>query len=278
MRSYLSHTFDEDDPELISVIDDLSLWSAPFGLELLDTVRLRPGMKLLDVGTGLGFPLIELAQRIGPAAHAVGLDPWKAALDRARLKIRTYGLINVDVVEGVAENMPFETESFDLIVSNNGINNVTDIAQSFAECRRVAKPGAQFVMTYNLEATMREFYDLFESALAHCGLSDRVESLRAHIYKKRKPLGEMNRHLKQAGFAIRRITEKSFKLRFAGAEAMFSHALIKYWFLGPWKELIEPADVERVFEDLERRIDSVAAERGEFALTVPYATIDAERV
>ncbi|MBI2841105.1 MAG: hypothetical protein HYX75_22525 [Acidobacteria bacterium] len=53
--------------------------------------------------------------------------------------------------------------------------------------------------------------------------------------------------------------------------------MIKYWFLRPWKELIGHALWNRVFDELELRIDAVAAEHQEVGLTVPYATIDATR-
>ncbi len=43
----------------------LAAWSAPFGLRLLDVVPLDPAATVLDVGCGTGFPLLELAHRLG---------------------------------------------------------------------------------------------------------------------------------------------------------------------------------------------------------------------
>lgn len=80
MRSYLGQKFDSNDPILISIMDELPLWSAPFGLKLLEWVVMKPNMNVLDLGCGTGFPLIELANRLGPSCRLYGLDPWYAAL------------------------------------------------------------------------------------------------------------------------------------------------------------------------------------------------------
>ena len=46
MKKYLTHSFNNDDPSLISVIDELPLWSAPFGLKLLDKVKIKPNLNM----------------------------------------------------------------------------------------------------------------------------------------------------------------------------------------------------------------------------------------
>lgn len=64
MEKYLNHSFKTDDYELVSIIDEFPFWSAPFGLDLLDTIILKPNTIALDIGSGLGFPLIERAMRL----------------------------------------------------------------------------------------------------------------------------------------------------------------------------------------------------------------------
>ena len=165
MKDYLDHTFNPDDPELISIQDELPFWSAPFGFSLLNTIRMKKNINELDIGSGFGFPLLEVSQRLGKTCNVFGVDPWKPAIERAEKKIKMYNLSNVKIIDCCAEKLPFEDSFFDLIISNNGINNVKDIPAVFNECSRVCKNGAQFVFTFNLDKTMIEFYDIYEKVL-----------------------------------------------------------------------------------------------------------------
>ena len=99
----LEHLPDVGDPRLPTFFDELPIWSAPFGLALLDLVTLRPGIAALDIGPGTGFPALELAQRLGSTASVIGVDPWGAALEWARARATFLGLDNVRLVEGAAE-------------------------------------------------------------------------------------------------------------------------------------------------------------------------------
>src|SRR5436190_22834692 len=118
-------TFDPDfsSPQILTPYDELPLWSAMFGLLLLDEVPIGGVTNALDVGCGAGFPLIELAERLGPRAHVHGIDPWNAGLARAAEKIAGRATPNVTLHEGSASAMPFAGATFDLIVSNLGVNN-----------------------------------------------------------------------------------------------------------------------------------------------------------
>jgi ubiquinone/menaquinone biosynthesis C-methylase UbiE len=277
LQEYLNHEFDVDDPDLISVIDELPLWSAQFGLQLLDTVILKKGMKVLDIGCGLGFPLIELSQRLGPSCKVYGLDPWKAAADRIGLKVKTLAIDNVEIYTGCAEAMPFEDCYFDLLVSNNGINNVQSMTESLSECRRVSRQGAQFVQTFNLPETMIEFYSILKSVLERHGRTDAIERMNEHIRSKRRPLADMESMLTACGFEIEAVRHDSFELCFLDATTMFNHYLIKYWFLPNWKEVIDQHDWESVFSATETALDAVALREGKVTLTIPFVTLDCRR-
>jgi ubiquinone/menaquinone biosynthesis C-methylase UbiE len=277
LKDYLAHTFSTDDFDLVSVIDELPLWSAPFGLKLLDTIELKRNINALDIGCGLGFPLIEIAQRLGASCKVFGIDPWERAIERSNLKLKIYNIRNVTVIKGVAEKLPFEDDFFDLVVSNNGINNVDDIKASLSECYRVSKPNAQFTITLNLPDTMTEFYDIFEETLTRNGLREEVTKMKDQIYSKRRPLSETKSLLDKAGFNIRSIQQDSFQIGFVDGTAMFDHSLIKYWFIDGWKSVLSLDDLENIFAQLEDRLDVIAKEKGAIYLTIPFVTIDSVR-
>ena len=277
MKKYLTHSFNTDDAELISVIDELPLWSAPFGLKLLDTIKLSHNIKALDIGCGLGFPVIELAQRLGDTSKVFGIDPWEKATERTLFKIKKYGINNVEIIQGIAEELPFEDSFFDLIVSNNGINNVQNMELALSECARVSKPNAQFVITLNLEDTMIEFYQVFGEVLKNNNLNSEIVKMKEQIYSKRKPLSEMKELLHSVRFKIINIQHDKFYLRFVDGLTMFNHSLIKYWFLDGWKSILDGVHLEKIFNEVETELNDIAKEKGEILLTVPFVTIDCRK-
>jgi ubiquinone/menaquinone biosynthesis C-methylase UbiE len=277
MKDYLKIEVDTKDSNLISVIDELPLWSAPFGLRLLDIIKLRLNIKALDLGCGLGFPLIELSQRLGQTSMVYGIDPWEEALDRVRLKLQVYNIKNVKLVNVFAENMPFENEYFDLIVSNNGINNVQNLAQTLKECYRVCKTNAQLVFTLNTEESMKEFYSIFQEILKGENLTDEIQKMEEHIYSKRKPIEEIKAKTEEAGFIIKDIFYDSFDLRFIDGTTMLNHYLIKYWFLDSWKKILNKNDLIHIFDKVESRLNKQAEVNGRITLTIPFVTFDCRR-
>jgi arsenite methyltransferase len=264
--------------DLSALWDELPLWSAPFGLALLETVALRPGIVALDIGCGTGFPVVELAQRLGSTASVHGVDPWSAALECVRRKLQACGVSNVTLHESQAEHLPLADASVDLIVSNNGLNNVDDIDAAVAECARVARPGAQLVYTCNLPASMREFYDVYDALLGERGFEAVRRALVAHIFAKRKPLAFTSALFERSGFRVERVLEDSFPLRFADATAMFAHSLVRLAFLPAWLEILDPAQRQPLFAEIERRLNARARVAGDLTLTVPFACFDCRRL
>ena len=87
MKNYLDSHYDLSNEALVSVIDELPLWSAPFGLSLLNTIKLKRNLNVLDVGFGFGFPLIEVAMRLGNSSKVyMALTPGEPLLKEQKKK------------------------------------------------------------------------------------------------------------------------------------------------------------------------------------------------
>ncbi|MBU0488602.1 MAG: methyltransferase domain-containing protein [Bacteroidetes bacterium] len=269
--------FDLNDPELINLLDDVPLWSAPFGQALLDQIILKKNITALDIGFGTGFPLTELAMRLGNSSRVFGIDMWESAIARARQKIKLFGLRNVQLFTGSAEQMPFGPGSIDLIVSNNGINNVDNMEQVISECSRVCKSGGQFVQTMNLNGSMIEFYNILKEAMLESGLDEHIEKIEAHIFLKRKPLDYITNLLENKHFRIDTIRENQFTYNFADGTSMLNHFFIRLAFLQSWRDIVPDAHKNAVFSIAETRMNEIAANDGRFSLTIPFAVIDARR-
>ena len=275
--SLIKSTLDLKDENMVSVIDDLPLWSAPFGLKLLDTIEMKPNLNVLDIGTGLGFPIIELSQRLGNSCNVFGIDPWNKAIERVKLKMKIWEITNLQIIEGKAEQLPFENDYFDLIISNNGTNNVDDEEKVFSEISRTAKSGAQLVITVNLPETMIEFYEVYKKVLILNNNIDEVEKLKTHIHSKRKPLSRTREIIENAGFEINEIFEDSFSFRYLDGTTMFNHFMIRLAFMESWRNITNQNDEKVIFDEIENELNKIAEAKGELSLTIPWVCINSSK-
>jgi arsenite methyltransferase len=254
----------------------VSLWSALFGALLLDRLPLKADQAVLDLGCGTGFPLLELAQRLGTSCRVTGADPWLAAMRRARSKQITQQVTTADLVLAVGEALPFPTGHFDLVVSNLGINNFAAPLDVLAEVARVTRPGGLLALTTNLRGHMAGFYAAFAETLEEIGhpeLRPALDAQEAH----RTTVAALRVLLASAGFYTRRVDEQATILRYVDGSAFLHHTFTQVAFLEGWRSFLPPELEAEVFACLEANLNRVAAARGELALTIPMAYVEAER-
>ncbi|MBK8946664.1 MAG: methyltransferase domain-containing protein [Ignavibacteriae bacterium] len=273
MKEYLNNDFDF--VKYIDVADELSIWSAPFGLKLLDYVEYRTNISVLDIGFGVGFPLTELALRLGNTSTIYGIDPWKETFERVNKKIDYYRIKNVKLIEGIAESIPLDTNSIDLITSNNGINNVTDIDKVLTECSRVMKLGGQFVQTLNTDLSMIEFYNELEKVLDELNMPKEIELMRQHISHKRPSIDRLIERIEDNGFVIKDLERNQFNYKFANGTAMLNHYFIRLAFMDSWIRFLPANMIEQIFGTIELRLNNLSKEFGGIKLSIPFVLINA---
>lgn len=146
------------DPENLS-LDDLAEFDQLHGGQregtraLASLAGLRPGMKVLDIGSGIGGPARTLASEYG--CQVIGIDLTEeyveaaaALTDKVRLSDK------VSFRKGSALHLPFEDEAFDVVWSQNVFMNIEDKATAIREAARVLRPQGILAMEIMLAGGM----------------------------------------------------------------------------------------------------------------------------
>jgi 2-polyprenyl-3-methyl-5-hydroxy-6-metoxy-1,4-benzoquinol methylase len=98
---------------------------------------LRPPARVLDVGAAQGVAVTAFKRR---GFDVVGVEPWRPAIEVSRELARRTG-VDTTILPGVAEELPFEDESFDFAHAYSVLEHVDDPDAVLRECHRVLKPG-----------------------------------------------------------------------------------------------------------------------------------------
>jgi arsenite methyltransferase len=109
--------------------------------------EIGPGEVVLDLGAGAGIDLFLAAKRVGPTGRVIGIDMTAAMIAKARANIAASGLGNIEVREGIIEDMPVKSETVDWVISNCVINLSPEKRRVFAEIARVLKPGGRMLVS-----------------------------------------------------------------------------------------------------------------------------------
>lgn len=119
----------------------------------------RAGETCVDLGSGRGTDCIRMAQAVGERGFVWGIDISDGMLEKARSTARRLDMTNVRFEQAVLEELPIESGSVDLVISNCVLNHAADKSKVWKEIFRILKPGGRFVVSdiYASEPVPDEF-------------------------------------------------------------------------------------------------------------------------
>lgn len=183
------HDPDRLDVEALAPAEEFHTLGRPATIALADAAKITPTDKVLDVGSGLGGPARLLARRYG--CHVSGIDLTAELCEVAKDLTRRVGLSDkVDIRQGNALDLPFESGSFDVAWTQHVSMNIADKAKLYAEMRRVTKVGGRLAFFDILAGSKQPIH--FPVPWA----DDQTTSFLATV-------DETRANLKEAGFAVR---------------------------------------------------------------------------
>jgi len=102
--------------------------------------HLRPGLDLLDVGSGPGTITVDLAERVAPG-RVTALEATPEALAATRAEVERRGGPPVDLVVGDVHHLDLPSDSFDVVHAHQVLQHLADPVAALREMTRVCRPG-----------------------------------------------------------------------------------------------------------------------------------------
>jgi arsenite methyltransferase len=115
--------------------------------ETLRALALQPGERVLDVGSGPGLLVAEMAQAVGPSGRVTGLDISDGMLALSRTRCADPAISErVSFIKADAAALPFPDGAFDVAVSTQVYEYVADLKTALAELHRVLRVGGRVLI------------------------------------------------------------------------------------------------------------------------------------
>ncbi len=137
----LGYPMDKVDAMPADAVESFAGVGNPFSLG-----PVRVGQTVVDVGSGGGFDSLIAGEMVGPQGKVIGVDMTEAMLEKSRVVAKKMGLSQVEFRYGLADSLPVDDASVDVVISNGVINLCPDKYGVFRDIFRTIKPGGSLYL------------------------------------------------------------------------------------------------------------------------------------
>lgn len=113
---------------------------------MLDALHLRPGMRVADIGAGVGYHAIRIAGRVGPSGKVYATDLQPEMLERLRAAVAEAGVGDVEAVQSSDRATGLPAATIDLALMVDVYHELAEPAAFMADLRRALTPGGRLVL------------------------------------------------------------------------------------------------------------------------------------
>ena len=171
----------------------------PITQALIDDAGIVAGQSILDVAGGSGEPSLTISKRVGPTGSVICTDVVAEMVNIAQSEARQKGLTNIEFRQCAADALPFENDSFDVVVCRLGAMFFPDPLAAMIEMLRVAKPPGVIALAVWGKSELNPFFSLSTDALERqLGASAPADRDAPGAFRFAEP-GNLARLLKQTG-------------------------------------------------------------------------------
>ena len=117
---------------------------------VLATFDLKPGQRVLEIGSGTGYYSLETARRIGDGGRLICLDIQREMLLETHRRLCAAGFEGAGSIQARGEDLPFAANSFDHVLAVTVLGEIPGRSQALREIRRVLRPGGRLSVSEQL--------------------------------------------------------------------------------------------------------------------------------
>lgn len=136
-----------------------------------EVAGINAGDTVLDLGSGAGNDAFVARALVGETGRVIGVDMTEPMLEKARKNAQVLGYSNVEFLQGDIEDLPVDSDTIDVVVSNCVLNLVPNKKKAFAEMFRVIKAGGHFsvsdiVLSRTLPLEIQQAAEMFAGCVS----------------------------------------------------------------------------------------------------------------